>query len=112
MVETTEHAKHVVDLIREYDSEDVRKFPHAAHYVMGIAARKIERMTAQLEQVTRERDAAVEDLKDELKKHSIISMCEHCMYKPADDYIPNDCMDCVNSCNWQWRGVEVQHGKE
>ena len=62
MGEQTEYARRVVDLIKEYDLEDIRKFPYAAHYVMGIAARKIERITAQLEQVTRERDAAANDL--------------------------------------------------
>ena len=74
-------------------------------YYTGIHTAR-DPMADKVKQLERERDAAVKDLKDELKKHSIVSMCEHCMYEPADDYIPNDCMDCVNSCNWQWRGAQ------
>lgn len=58
-----------------------------------------------LETRTKERDAAVADLKEELRNQSVISLCENCRCKPEGDYVPNDCMDCVNGCNWQWRGV-------
>lgn len=101
MRETTEYARHVVDLIREYDPEDIQKFPYAAHYVMGIAARKIERITAQLEQVTRERDAAVEDL-------SAHRPCDACSLYELQS---NDCMRCRRYTEhpmWEWRGVEVE----
>lgn len=59
------------------------------------------------EQVARERDAAIADLKEELRNQSVISLCENCRCMPDGDYIPNDCMGCVNGCNWQWRGVEA-----
>lgn len=65
----------------------------------------LEQAQAMLETRTKERDAAVADLKEELRNKSVISLCENCRCKPEGDYIPNDCMDCVNGCNWQWRGV-------
>ena len=67
------------------------------------AADLIESLSAQLEQVTRERDAAVKDLGDVCR---MIGVC--CCCKNQDgEYDSNDCMDCIHGCNWQWRGVEV-----
>lgn len=63
---------------------------------------------AMLETRTKERDAAVDDLKEELRNQSVILLCENCRRKPEGDYIHNDCMDCVNGCNWQWRGVQEE----
>ena len=91
------------------------------------AADIIESLTAQLEQVemerdglnimlaqaqamletrTNERDAAVEDMK-------IIRSCRQCKtwqeyFKDNGDVSP--CEDCDMYSNWQWRGVEVEHG--
>lgn len=59
---------------------------------------------AMLETRTKERDAAVEDLR---KVCRAVSVCFCCKSRDAE-YVSNDCMDCVNSCNWQWRGVEVK----
>ena len=116
-----EHTMHIVELIRQYEPEDVQKFPYAAHYVMGIADRKIERMSAQFEQVTRERDALLNDLRDANQNN-----CEHCKHYghsatneqcEGADYMCKDCdfndcpcRTCAGCSNWQWRGVqEVQH---
>ena len=35
-------------------------------------------------------------------------VCSYCKSFNVEhaEYVPNDCMDCVNSCNWQWRGVK------
>lgn len=70
----------------------------------------IESLSAQLEQVTRERDAAVEDLRGYcstcvFKKPCIVTGCvgdmgEVCKQCP--------CLDCADGRKWQWRGVEVE----
>lgn len=64
----------------------------------------IAEMYAQLDQVTRERGAAVEDMK-------IIRSCRQCKtwqeyFKDNGDVSP--CEDCDMYSNWQWRGVEVE----
>lgn len=54
----------------------------------------------------RERDAAVEDMAGICRKHNV---CDGCKNDDAA-YIPNDCIDCANACNWQWCGVkEAKH---
>lgn len=61
---------------------------------------EIESLSAQLEQVTRERDAAVEDL-------SAHRPCDACGYEPQEDA----CMRCRSYAErpyWKWRGVEVE----
>lgn len=63
------------------------------------AADLIESLSAQLEQVTRERDAAIK---------YIDKNCETCAHLGDGEYVSNDCMDCMRNCNWQWRGVEVK----
>lgn len=59
-----------------------------------------------LETRTKERDAAVEEMK-------IIRSCRQCKtwqeyFKDNGDVSP--CEDCDMYSNWQWRGVEVEHG--
>jgi len=53
------------------------------------------------QQLERERDAAVEDVRlavcDDLK-------CSTCMYKGNESHMCDDC-DVHTFCNWQWRGV-------
>ena len=52
-----------------------------------------------LEQLERERDAAVEILRS--------MHCDTCIY---DEHypIPNVCFDCIEYCNWEWRGVKEE----
>lgn len=65
----------------------------------------IESLSAELEQVKRERDAAVEDVRlavcDDLK-------CSTCMYKGNESHMCDDC-DVYTFCNWQWRGVKEEN---
>ena len=57
---------------------------------------------AYIRQLEAERDAAVNDV-------SLFPDCGTCKYNPRKKgYIPNDCDDCVNHCNWQWRGVKEE----
>ena len=71
---------------------------------MDKAANLIESISAELEQVKRERDAAVEDVRlavcDDLK-------CSTCMYKGNESHMCDDC-DVHTFCNWQWRGVKEE----
>ena len=61
---------------------------------------KLTSATSAAETYKRERDAAVRELKNKFG----CTMCTHQAPKGFDDYIKNDCMDCINFCNWQWRG--------
>lgn len=52
-----------------------------------------------IEQLERERDAAVEILRS--------MHCDTCIY---DEHypIPNVCFDCIEYCNWEWRGAKEE----
>ena len=52
-----------------------------------------------IDRLKRERDAAVEILRS--------MRCDTCIY---DEHypIPNVCFDCVEYCNWEWRGVKEE----
>lgn len=58
---------------------------------------------AYIQQLEREKDAAVADLR-------IYAGCKVCKF--GDLKFPNDCMDCIRMCNWQWRGVCAENTKE
>ena len=68
------------------------------------AADLIESLFAQLEQVTNERDAAIEVLHKVIKATGVCFCCKSF----GVEYVSNDCMDCIKHCNWQWRGAEVE----
>lgn len=55
---------------------------------------------AYIQQLERERDAAVEILRS--------MHCGTCIY---DEHypIPNVCFDCIEYCNWEWRGVKDEN---
>ncbi len=90
-------------------------------YIQQLEAR-IDTMTAKAvlfdeavaagEKMKRERDAAVEQLKN--VDTVDIFYCSHCKHEELCDYNLNSCDDCekdcpchtcVDMCNWQWRGV-------
>lgn len=63
---------------------------------------KVEHLEAKCHQLERERDAAVETIKEE-------TGCRYCAkYTFTEDYVSNDCLDCINKCNWEWRGVKEE----
>ena len=79
------------------------------------AANMIESLSAQLEQVTRERDAAIRQQLEAYKNNPFA--CNFCKHDEVCDgrlLACGDCdMDCpCNTCidhdKWQWRGVEVE----
>ena len=55
-----------------------------------------------IRQLERERDAAVETIKEEMG-------CRACAkYTFTENYVSTDCLDCINECNWEWRGVKEE----
>ena len=64
----------------------------------------IQQLESRLAQVERERDAAVEDL-------SVAKSCKICK-NYAGAFVPNICMDCIECCNFEWRGVCAENTKE
>lgn len=92
---------HLADFIASVyaELEQVKQERDGLNILLGQAQ-------SMLETRTRERDAAVEDLR---KVAQAVSVCFYCKSRD-DEYVSNDCMDCINSCNWQWRGVkEANH---
>ena len=55
---------------------------------------KNEKLRADLEQVKRERDAAIRDLE-------MVSVCDTCVHEHAPS-----CPGCNDAENWEWRGPE------
>lgn len=74
------------------DAHDLQDACDKAHASMADALSLIE-------QLERERDAAVEILRS--------MHCDTCIY---DEHypLPNVCLDCIEYCNWEWRGVKEE----
>ena len=85
-------------------------------------AAKIEQLQSELEQVKRERDAAVNEIKacydiqgiDDYYPIYDLGICMCCSHYSDDVDRANGeelaCDDCQNASNWQWRGVkEADH---
>ena len=87
----TEEVRELVELLRDEDNCNVLDY-------IDDAANIIESLSAQLDQVTRERDAAVEDMRTKAY------YCETCVHYTPGYFCPG----CRNKSNWQWRGVEVE----
>lgn len=98
----TEEAKLIVNTLRacavETQCSKCVVFCGNDECLFTAAANLIESMSAQLDQVTRERDAAVEDLRTKAY------YCETCAHYTPGYFCPG----CRNKSNWQWRGVEVE----
>lgn len=93
------HASEIIHLIESLSAqlEQVEKERDGLNIMLAQAQ-------AMLETRTKGRDAAVEDLQKVCRE---VSVCFCCKSRDAE-YVSNDCMDCVNSCNWQWRGVREE----
>lgn len=96
----TEEVRTIVGKLRCAETE--LKEVGAAYFeedAFGSAADLIESLSAQLDQVTRERDAAVEQLKE-----FDCATCVNCNLM----HLSSVCKKCRNADYWQWRGVEVE----
>ena len=71
-------------------------------YIQQIEAQNAE-LFEKIEQLERERDAAVNDL-------ATIHKCAPCKHRSGNDYISNNCFGCVNFCNFEWRGPCTENG--
>lgn len=95
----TEEAKRCVEALRDNINNGfllVGGFNGSVHASEIIHL--IESMSAQLEQVTRERDAAVRDM-------TIGRICETC--RNHNNSATLKCLGCLWwHSNWQWRGVQ------
>lgn len=105
----TEDAKRFLNLkedaqaLREIEWTDCAMSPRVCTTMMHKVADLIESLTAELEQVKRERDAAVEDLRCSAR----CIYCEH-YAKSTQEEPCNTCMNDLDysKTKWQWRGVK------
>lgn len=111
----TDEAKRFLNLkedaqaLREIEWTDCAMNPRVCTTMMHKAADLIESLSAELEQVKRERDAAVEDL----RTHGVL--CVLCLHEKKS-VNEEPCKSCSHAStsnrhtNWQWRGPqEVSH---
>lgn len=66
----------------------------AAATALSTLQAENEKLRAELEQVKRERDAAIRDLE-------MVSVCDTCVHEHAPS-----CPGCNDAENWEWRGPE------
>lgn len=93
------------DYIEELE-ETVDSLGHLNETMCNTAKKGIQELESRLAQVERERDAAVADM------HMAFRKCDVCCTCKYEDGESNDCMDCIGTCNWQWRGVCEENTKE
>lgn len=63
---------------------------------------ELAKAAAELEQVKRERDAAVKDLRVCSIENRM--ECQYCLFRTASSF----CWDCTDGSNWQWRGQKEE----
>ena len=96
----TEEARRLIDALRQIDENDCEYEARDVVTNLNKAANLIESLSAQLDQVTRERDAAVEDM-------ILGRICATCRYH--NNSATSKCAGCLSwHSNWQWRGVEKE----
>lgn len=59
-----------------------------------------------IEQLVKERDAAVADLKSELERERGLNQCRYCKYQEDDNQCPHDCIPYSEKWRWEWRGLQ------
>lgn len=100
------HVKYVVD-DQSRDDVHYERYGVAIGYILRDQIYiYITQLESRLAQVERERDAAVADMHMAFRKSDV---CCTCKYEAGES---NDCMDCIGTCNWQWRGVCPENTKE
>lgn len=107
----TEEAKLAADTLRKMANfKQFLAFPQDTGRIINACADQIESLSAQLEQVTRERDAAVDELKGECdvcanRKDCTAPKCRKSQHKECEEC---PCRTCIYDTNWKWEGVEVE----
>ncbi|MDR0512067.1 MAG: hypothetical protein LBG93_03055 [Treponema sp.] len=79
------------------------------HYVGYGLKRDIRDLIAEVERLTRERDAAVADLKNINIQETFCSTCKYFNFSAKE----NPCAQCLKNIEngrikWQWRGVQEE----
>lgn len=101
----TKEAKLIVDTLRacavETQCSKCVVFCGNEECLFTAAAKMIESLSAELEQVKRERDAAVEDLKD--RCYTGKAMCNYCIFLKNGQFCAKE---CDNGECFEWRGVK------
>lgn len=82
-------------------AEPLKTGKRGCGYVSLEAADAIERLTADVERLTRERDAAVRDMRG-----NACLACAH--YEQKDGQ--HECFRCENRSKFSWRGVCAENG--
>lgn len=90
--------------------------------IMADALSYIQQLETRLAQVERERDAAIDDLRNSFDPCTVCKKQDICeQYCPDNDYNCPDCKDkhrCIcHNCTadndlWEWRGICPQNTKE
>ena len=62
-----------------------------------------------IEQLVKERDAAVADLKSVLASECGLNQCRYCKYQEDDYQCHHDCIPYSEKWGWEWRGLEGKH---
>lgn len=109
----TEEARKRAEILRNVEFDECIEFPYAVHTMLQTDADLIESLSAQLDQVTRERDAAISDIDEAAPCFA----CIHFERNGGDCIGAHVCIDDVlqdalggkySDYYWQWRGVEVE----
>ena len=78
-----------------FEGKDLKRFVALdAATALSTLQEENEKLRAELEQVKRERDAAIRDLE-------MVSVCDTCVHEHAPS-----CPGCNDAENWEWRGPE------
>lgn len=63
-----------------------------------------------VEQLVKERDAAVADLTSVIADECGLNQCYYCKYREEDGQCHHDCIPYSEKCGWEWRGVREDMG--
>jgi len=90
--------------ILEYCDEAQAAFLSYVRTDVPALIAEVKRQNAEIERLTRERDAAVADL----EPYQDWRGCDSCMFDEYCGYAPDKskCADCDEFSNWEWRGVK------
>lgn len=76
----------------DYTIQNMRTVVEKVRSALSTIQDENEKLRAELEQVKRERDAAIRDLE-------MVSVCDTCVHEHAPS-----CPGCNDAENWEWRG--------
>ena len=96
-VELTEREKRFLHWITSWDDytvQNMRTVVEKVRSALSTLQAENKKLRAELEQVKRERDAAIRDLE-------MVSVCDTCVHEHAPS-----CPGCNDAENWEWRGPE------